>query len=77
MIPVNTGKFQQFVLDKEFKFKQPVFQGLTISKALEGLLFLHALSVISSLVKHQAMKVKVSYTTGNLTGLVLQSVSRA
>lgn len=76
MTLVNARKILQSVLHDNSTSGQTPFLGLTIPTAVEPLLFLHAQSVISSYAKHKGMKMKSSYTTGNLAGLMVQSVTR-
>lgn len=40
-------------------------------------LFLHAFSVVSSLVKQKDRKLKMYYSTGNFVGLAVRSASDA
>lgn len=47
---------------------------MTIPARFEALIFLHALSVISSLARQKAMKVKMCYTTQSPVSVVVQSV---
>lgn len=77
MAVANLGHFLQSVLENNSRSGQSLFQGLTITTALEGLSFLHVVSLFISQPKPKAVSLKMSNTTGNLVGLVVQSMSEA
>lgn len=52
-------------------------QRLTAATAFEGLLFLHALSMVSPQAKHKAIKVEMSNMMQELLSLAVLTLSRA
>lgn len=76
-VPVTLFNAEQLLrsgLDKSRSGQTP-FQGLTIQTAFKALLFRYVLSILSSQAKLDSVKVKMSYTTGNLVGILVQGVS--
>lgn len=77
MTLVIQGKSLYSVLDNKSRPEQTPFSGLTIPTAFESLLLLHVLSVVSSQAKQRAMKLNMSYKSGNRVRLKVQSVRGA
>lgn len=76
MTLVSAGNFLQSGLDN-CRSEQTLSQRLTILTALDTLLFLHVLSVVSSQTTHRAVQMKMSYRLGNLVGLTVKRMGRA
>lgn len=63
--------------DNKHRSGKTKFQGFTMFKAFEALMFVHELSVVSSQAKRKAMKVTMYCKMGNLVALAIQNVNRA